>query len=91
MGIFYGVTFAWDSYSNVRTSEPIKNCRKYNQFLKAPISLNDHHTLLQMQVEQDEPSRHSLLMSVVVVLLNSIRIFLRKKYLYSIALDIFLI
>ena len=55
------------------------------------MSLNDHHTPLQMQVEQDEPPLHSLLMSVVVVLLNSIRIFLRKKYLYSIALDIFLI
>ena len=73
-----------------RTSEPIKNYRKYNQFFKAPISLNDHHTPHQMQVGLDAPSRHSLVLPVTVVVLNSIRMFLTKKCVYSIALTTFL-
>ena len=91
-GIFYAncCIRLGQSFYNVRTSEPIKKYRKYNQFLKVPISLNGHHTLLQMQVGLDEPSRHGLLLSVMVVLLNSIRIFLTKKYVYSIVLTTFL-
>ena len=63
--------------------------RLFPAFLKVLISLNVHHPLLQMQMEQDESSRHSLLISVMVVLLNSIRAFL-KKHVHSIVLNTFL-